>query len=271
MSDDRYLTRDVLHWIGTCRSDLPDALGRIADFVQAQPEATVRASMAELATMSGSGEASIVRFCRKLGFESYSEFKISLASDIAYRNSAEPRETDIGTRITDAVRATVDGTSEADLREVAQRLVAARHIDIFGAGVSGMVAQLFAYRFSRVGLIARAHQDAFVAEEVVEGLDESSVYMTISETGLTSLTERMLRASGAQGAYRIAVSGRRIADLNLICEKMLIATPLAPLPERGEIAPTVAKVVLCELLAEEVKMLLAASEPASDRLNQELP
>lgn len=252
MSDNSYPTRDVLRLIEASRDDLPDALARIADFILREPEAALRASMSELAVLSGSGEASIVRFCRKLGFEGFSAFKISLASDIAYRSGAEPRETDLGTRIADAVRATVDGTTETDLREVAQRLVAARHIDLFGAGVSSMVAQLFAYRFSRVGLVARAHRDAFVAEEVLGGLDDTSVYMTISETGLTTLTEHMLLAAGERGAYRIAISGRRIADLSRLCEKVLIATPLSPLPERGEIAPTVAKVVLCELLTEQI-------------------
>lgn len=252
MNDNSFLTRDALRRIEVSRDDLPDALGRIADFILREPEATLGASMSELAVLSRSGEASIVRFCRKLGFDGFSAFKLSLASDIAYRSGAEPRETDLGTRITDAVRATVDETPEAELRAAADRLTAARHIDIFGAGVSGMVAQLFAYRFSRVGLVARAHRDAFVAEEVVGGLDERSVYMTISETGLTAQTQRILSLAGERGAYRIAVSGRRIADLDRLCETMLIATPLSPLPERGEIAPTVAKITLCELLADQI-------------------
>ncbi|ALG89982.1 MULTISPECIES: MurR/RpiR family transcriptional regulator [Actibacterium] len=253
MSDKPILMRHVLGVIEASRDDMPDALARIADFIVREPEVAVRASMSDLAVLSGSGEASIARFCRKLGYDGFSAFKISLASDIAYRSGAEPRETDFGTRITDAVRATVDGNPAADLREVADRLISARHIDIFGAGVSGMVAQLYAYRLSRIGLVARSLQDPVVAEEIVGALDESSVYMTISETGLTAQTEHMLSAAGEQGAYRVAISGRRIADLNRLCEKMLIATPLSPLPERGEIGPTVAKVVLCELLAEQIK------------------
>lgn len=253
MPDKTLLMRHVLRAIEASRYDMPGALARIADFVMKEPEVAVRASMSELAILSGSGEASIARFCRKLGFDGFSAFKMSLASDIAYRVSAEPRENDLGTRVIDAVRATVDGTPEADLREVADRLTAARHVDIFGAGVSGMVAQLFAYRFSRIGLVARSFQDPIVADEVIGALDERSVYMTISETGLTAQTERMLSAAGERAAYRVAISGRRIDDLDRLCEKMLIASALSPLPERGEISPVVAKVVLCELLVEQVR------------------
>ncbi|MCR8549192.1 MurR/RpiR family transcriptional regulator [Salipiger sp. P9] len=259
MSEKTPLMRDALRAIEASRDDLPDALARIADFILKEPEVAVRASMSDLAALSGSGEASIVRFCRKLGFDGFPAFKISLASDIAYRNGAEPRETDLGTRISDAVRATVDGTSVEDLREVAARLTAARNIDIFGAGVSGIVARLFAYRFSRIGLVARGLDDPVIAEEIVGALDDRSVYMTISETGLTRQTERMLSLAGDRGAYRIAVSGRRIADLGGLCDKLLIATPLSPLPERGEIGPSVAKVVLCELLADQVKLRRKAS------------
>ncbi|AJE47837.1 MurR/RpiR family transcriptional regulator [Celeribacter indicus] len=253
ISEKTGMIRDALRLIEASRDDLPDALARIADFILREPEVAVRASMSDLAVLSGSGEASIARFCRKLGFDGFPAFKIALASDIAYRNGAQPRETDLGTRISDAVRATVDGIPEADLREIADRLRAARHIDIFGSGVSGIVAQLYAYRFSRIGLVARGLQDPVVAEEIAGALDAHSVYMTISETGLTARTERMLSIAGERGAYRVAVSGRRIADLGRLCEKILIATPLSPLPERGELGPVVAKLVLCELLAERVR------------------
>ncbi len=251
------LTQDVQRRIEAGRDDLPGALARIADFILKEPEVAVRASMADLADLTGSGEASIMRFCRRLGFEGFRSFKISLASDIAYRSGAAPRESDLGTRITDAVRATIDGTSPQDLREVAERLVAARHIDIFGAGVTGSVAQLYAYRFSRLGLVARGLQDPVVAEEITGALDRRSVYVTISETGLTAQTERLLTAAAERGAYRVAVSGRRIADLDRLCDKLLITTPLSPLPERGELGPSVAKIVLCEMLAEQVKLLQA--------------
>ena len=252
------LMRDVLRLIEMSRADLPDALARIADFILREPEAAVRASMSELADLTGSGEASIARFCRKLGFDGFSAFKISLASDIAYRSGAEPRDTDLGTRITDAVRSTVDGTPQTDIEEVAARLLAARHIDVFGAGLSGMVAQMFAYRFARIGLVARGINDPFVAEETVGVLDTRSVYVIVSETGLTAQSERLLSMAGERGAYRVAVSGRRIADLSRLCEKILIATPLSPLPERGELGPTVAKIVLCELLSDQVKRLRTA-------------
>lgn len=249
------LTHDVQRRIEEGRDDLPGALARIADFVLQEPEVAVRASMSDLAELTGSGEASIMRFCRRLGFEGFRSFKISLASDIAYRSGAEPRQADLGTRISEAVRATLDGTRAEDLREVAERLVAARHIDIFGAGVTGSVAQLYAYRFSRLGLVARALQDPVVAEEITGALEKSSVYITISETGLTEQTERLLTAAGARGAYRVAISGRQIADLNRLCDKLLIATPLSPPPERGELGPAVAKLVLCEMLADQVKLL----------------
>lgn len=244
--------RHVLGLIETSRDDMPDAMARIADFIVKQPDTAVRASMSELASLAGSGEASIARFCRKLGFDGFTDFKISLASDIAYRNGAAPRQTDFGTRITNAVRATVDEANDNDLAEVARKLVASRHIDIFGAGVSGITAQLLAYRFSRLGLVARGIQDPVIAEEIIGALDGSSVYITVSETGLTSRVEAMLRTAGIKGAYRVAISGRRIADLNQLCDKVLIATPLSPLPERGELGPVVSKLVLCELLAEQI-------------------
>lgn len=255
MPDTHPFGLNVLTGIEASRADLPEALARIADVILREPEVAVRASMAELAELTGSGEASIVRFCRRLGFEGFPALKIALASDIAYRSGAEPRPTDIGSRIAEAVRATVDGTETEALRQLARRVVAARHVDIFGSGVSGMVAQLFAYRLSRLGLVARGFQDPVAAAEVMGAFDQRSVFITISETGLTAETGRLLALAAGSGAYRVAVSGRWIADLNKLCDQVLIATPLSPLPERGELGPSVAKIVLCELLAEEITRL----------------
>ncbi|WP_165937696.1 MurR/RpiR family transcriptional regulator [Antarcticimicrobium sediminis] len=246
---------NVLTGIEASRGDLPEALARIADFILREPEVAVRASMAELADLSGSGEASIVRFYRRLGFDSFPDLKIALASDIAYRGHVDPRSHDLGTRIAEAVRAVIDAPQRDELRQVAERMVAARHVDIFGSGLSGMIAGMFAYRLSWLGLVARSFQDPVETVEVAGALDTRSVFVTISETGLTAHTRHMLTLAGERGAYRVAVSGRRIAELNKLCDMVLIAPPLSPLPERGELSPAVAKIVLCELIADEIERL----------------
>lgn len=53
----------------------PAALARVALYVAQDPEIVLGLSVAELAHNTDSGSASIVRFCRMLGFSGFREFK----------------------------------------------------------------------------------------------------------------------------------------------------------------------------------------------------
>lgn len=240
--------------IGTC----PKALSRIATYISREPERTARATMAELAELCGTGEASIVRFCRFLGYSGFRDFKIALASDIAYKHLAQPQGVpEAVSRINTAVSATSAELSNAEITRVARELVEANYINLFGSGVSGIVAELLAYRFSRLGLVARAFRDEVAAAEVAHMPQGRSVCMVISETGLTRHNEGLLRLARETGAYTVAVSGRRLPQLEVLCDTILLATPLSPPPERGETSAAIAKILICELLAQEIKALTA--------------
>lgn len=253
--------RGVLAEIQAAMREMPDALSRIGGYIVGQPEAAIRASMAELALQCGSGEASIVRFCRQMGFASFRDLKIALASDIAYQRSDQTRgSSDLADRMIAALRSTADTVSEADLKRVGGRLAAARHIDVFGSGVSGIVAELYAYRFSRLGLVARAFQDPVVVEEVAGARGGGSVAIAISETGLTLPAERFMAQARSAGAFTAAVSGRRFDALDDLCDVVLIATPVSPPPQRGEMSPVAAKLFICDLLAQEIALALAAPD-----------
>lgn len=249
-------TRDVLVNIEAGLQDMPGALSRIGTYILAEPESTVRASMAELAETTGAGEASIVRFCKQLGFEGFRDFKIALTSEIAYARGSQVQGTsELADRIVGALYSTSEAISEDLLRVVAKRLLAARHVDVFGSGVSGFVADIYAYRLSRLGLVARAYQDPVIVGEVAAGIGPDSAFIAISETGLTVHTQRFLEMARAQGAYTVAVSGRQLSQLSELCDALLLATRLSPHPERGETTAAIAKIFVCELLARRIQLL----------------
>ncbi|WP_414674187.1 MurR/RpiR family transcriptional regulator, partial [Mesotoga sp. UBA5825] len=57
---------------------------RIADAILQNPSETVNLSITQLMNRSKVGsESTIVRFYRQLGYESFHEFKVTLASEIA--------------------------------------------------------------------------------------------------------------------------------------------------------------------------------------------
>ncbi|MDP0926226.1 MurR/RpiR family transcriptional regulator [Paracoccus onubensis] len=259
------LGRATLAAIHAKISAMPAAQERVARIFVERPEEAIRLSVADLAHEAKSGEASVIRFCRTMGFHSLRDLRVALAADIVYRNTAAPRRpVDHVDRLCSALQATAQNVDPDALRRVALAMKAAPHIDIFGSGISGMGAHLFAYRFSRIGLIARAWNDDVVADEILASRKRGSVAMIVSETGLTLRTARFLEHSREAGAFTVAICGQGTEALAPLCDAILTVTPLDPLPERGEMAPLIGKLFLCDRLAGEL-IALEQEKPAGHK------
>ncbi|WP_170984292.1 MurR/RpiR family transcriptional regulator [Rhodoligotrophos defluvii] len=241
---------------------MADGQSRIGKYVLDNPEKVIRASLAELAVLVQSGEASIVRFCQQLGYAGFREFKLALATEIATLRAQPSAEGSgresiqlLARRLADAIYDTAASHQRSSLRHPARRLKASRRIDIFGAGVSGLIGQLLAYRLMRVGLVAQAFQDATLVHEVMNGLDHSCVAIGVSETGLTADTVRFLTGARAVGAYTIALTARANSPVARAAECVLNVSPVQPPPIGGETVAVPAKILLIEALAEAIAAL----------------
>lgn len=63
--------------------DLPVSERKVARYVSQNLDNMVGLSVEELAGRSGSSQAAVVRFCKKLGYKGYRDFSIQLVSELA--------------------------------------------------------------------------------------------------------------------------------------------------------------------------------------------
>ena len=66
---------EILEKIARLIPSLPRAERRIAEALAENPEAIERMTLAQISRESGTSEASIVRFCRRLGYDGYTTLK----------------------------------------------------------------------------------------------------------------------------------------------------------------------------------------------------
>ncbi|WP_461513426.1 MurR/RpiR family transcriptional regulator [Rhizobium mongolense] len=143
----------------------PNALARIAFSIFKDPEAVLTLSIADLARNTGSGSASIIRFCRMLGFSGFREFKIALSGEIERRKafglarpvapedvSLAPRVAALSTAIQNSIAASAQGFDELQICDLANRVRAARRVEVFGTGPSSICADILAMRLIWLGL-----------------------------------------------------------------------------------------------------------------------
>ncbi|MGV6871988.1 MurR/RpiR family transcriptional regulator [Pseudochelatococcus sp. B33] len=232
---------------------LPNALARIAKYILENPEKVLHQSVAELGEFAGSGEASILRLCRQIGFSGFRDFKLALAAEVgrpslATAGSAGPNA---------AIRSLHDTMVEnlvvahghvdtATLDKVAAALVASRRIDLYGSGMSGVTAEMLAYRLLRAGLTAVTFRNSDMAHEVANGLGRGCVAIGLSISGLTVDTLHFLKGARAAGATTVAITNRARSPIGEAAHFTLQAAGLNPIG--GTLAPMVGKIFLIECL-----------------------
>jgi len=255
------------------------ALARVAETVLAQPQPTLYQSITELAETSKSSEASVMRFCRDLGFSGFQDFKLALAKELAN----EERDKD-GTPPTDdiqrlvetavvALRETEQLIVRADVTKAAKRLLAAQAVECFGIAASAVTAQYLAYKMSRIGKLSRALDDAHVATMAAGTAGKGSVHVVISSSGSTIDSVRVAELAKSRGAFVLGISNRSKSPLVAVCHLTLIASwPETPLTG-GAFPSKISQLLIVDALVAEMTrqdpqclaMIQRTAESVSDR------
>lgn len=127
----------------------------------------VNMSVLELAQKSFTSPATIVRLCKHIGLSGFSELKISLASEVEHFENmniniidsttftSQDTVKDIINKVTDISVKSIEETSllidETIIKKIAQKIMKADIIDIYGIGASNNIAFDAAYKFMRIG------------------------------------------------------------------------------------------------------------------------
>ncbi|EHS51329.1 MULTISPECIES: MurR/RpiR family transcriptional regulator [unclassified Rhizobium] len=135
---------------------------RIADILLTQFDFAVNASIIELAERAEVSPPTVTRFCRRLGCQSFADFKVNLARTayvgVRYLNpeaeSTEPADvaTDVITKAQNALFMVHRALDAAVLEKVADRVSRAEMVYAFGSGGnSSLIAGEFQNRLFRLG------------------------------------------------------------------------------------------------------------------------
>ena len=212
---------------------LAPAEQRVARLVLSDPRAFANLPISELAARSQVSKPTVVRFCRSVGYNGLSDFKLKLAGSVSEGVPFIHRSVDTDDKTGDVVVKVIDNTVAAFLKyrndasvnaieRAAEMLVAAcnanRRIEFYGVGNSGIVAQDAQHKFFRLGVNAIAYSDGHMQVMAASILAPGDVVLLISNSGRTrDLMDAcdIARRNGA-GTIVISASGSPLASAGQI-------------------------------------------------------
>ncbi len=189
---------------------------RIADYITENLNDIMSVSISELSANCGCGDATVVRFSRRLGFEGFQGLKIAIAGDLggASAISSEINKTDscyeiFSKRVNDIAITLQNTQSVLDpevLEKAAKTIMNAKRIVVFGLGNSAAIAADAAHKFLRLGLNAQYCTDNHLQAIIASHIDRQSVAIAISHSGSSKDIVEALELSKIGGATTIAIT-----------------------------------------------------------------
>lgn len=171
----------------------------IADYILKNPKEIPKMSIKMLAIHSKTSDASVLRFCKSLGYSGYRSFIVGISTSIvSSRNQEDGEYTDIRpgdaqeTLVNNVVYnniKAIEDTQQILSAEVVKRAVelisGAKRLVFYGVGASGLVCLDAEQKFMRINRMCHAHTDGHSQLTSATLLEEQDVAILISYSGRT--------------------------------------------------------------------------------------
>jgi RpiR family transcriptional regulator, carbohydrate utilization regulator len=209
------------------------------------PNQALELPIGRIAALARVSEPTVARFCKTVGFAGIKHFKLALAKSLA---TAAPKTggvpfihqavgmndsvADVGAKVFDsslstlvAVRNQLDATT---LGAAVKALAAARRIEFYGVGNSGLVAIDAQHKFFRLGVPTVAYTDPHIHAQAAALLRKGDAVLAISRGGRSADLLDSARIAREQGASVVAITaaGSPLAKLAHIA--VLVDAPEDP-------------------------------------------
>lgn len=209
-------------------------------------------SITQLAEATGVAEATILRFCRMLGFNGYQQFKLSLAQDMAAASFQETGETEFVSKIAKEFQNAVNNCGKSltnDLIEKAVGFLAeARSITCFGVGNSYLAALELHNRLMKMGLYSFCERDPHFQSVLTSMRDSGDLIVLFSISGGTKDVIEVAELARANSMKIIVVTGYEQSPLARFADLIIITPPMETPMETGLLSSRVMQLFVVDVL-----------------------
>lgn len=175
-------------------------------FIISHPEDVAFMSVYELSERAGVSVATVVRFCQKMGYGGYKDFKIHLAKSGIAKDSATRDGENVIEEDIDAMKLTLKGIDSSALAKGAGLISDAGKILVFGTGTSHIAGSDAAIKLRRTGKCVFDESDLYKAALHLAFFGEGDVLLAFSHSGENKATVKICEAAKRRGIKVIAIT-----------------------------------------------------------------
>ncbi len=238
--------------IESCLPSFTKTEAKIARFILDHREDGVEQYLlGDLSRELGVGEATIVRFCRKLGLGGFTELKFLLSAENEEHASDRDESSEIKDILTSSIKMTDSMVSLKDVSDVVDLIGEASEVFFFGIGMSGLSASMGESRLFRFGKRTKAITEAHAQSMQASLCDENSLVVAVSISGETiDLIEAVVLAKES-GSKVVVITSYLRSTLAELADYVLLSYGKPNYINAGAFSTVVSQLYILDLITSE--------------------
>ena len=207
----------------------------IASYILENPDKVKSISSRKLAKLTYASQSTVIRLCKKLGFDSFKEFQIEYNLD--YKNSLLYYEIDNNTPINMKTRyeeiihllpkiqmntlTKLQSTlNQNTMIRVANYLTHADYIDLYGLGISNIIVKQAAFKFMSIGSNCTVH-DGFNTHYILTANNNKRIALLLTFTGKNTTILNISKKLMQNHIYTVIMCEYNSEKLHEYCNEVI--------------------------------------------------
>jgi len=239
-------------------------------------EQVVVLSLQGLARRCGTSDATVLRFCRSLGYLGFADFKVSLVPEllrsskktypeVGEKENSETVKEMLQRNFQQQLDSTLQNCDDAMLASIALHISRANKILIIGLGGSAGVAHIFCDSLGSLGIFSSFLRDRSIIQNVVPTLNSGDVVIGISHSGETEEVVSAVKTAQDYGAITISVTNFSPSPLADVSQYTFVTGVPANLLGSYSCQARISQLAILELVLYELSEMLTKKNSPNRR------
>lgn len=272
--------------IEAATAGMSPSLARVAAVIRADPSIVLDSTINELAELCATSVASVVRFCRSIGFSGYAQLRMALATEIGKESAQFGGSISVGADIDEAdslaeitakiasleilaIEETLANLDMDSLERAVSLIDGADRVLLYGLGASQFIAADLGHKLLRIGRPAFVLSDPHEAWSSAALPIPGTVAMGFSHRGETVDTLNFLRIAREAGAPTIALTNSPESAFARAADCLLLTEAREPAFRAGAMVSRIAQLAVVDCLFAGVAQRRYAQTVEALRLSRE--
>lgn len=208
---------------------------KIAAYIIHNSQEVIGMTIYQLADKTYASTATVTRFCRKLGTDGFTDFKIQLAKELNTFSLSDERigqdtpftKVDSPKAIAQNIlnlniQSTLDTYNHLDIEQllfISKKIVQANSVYLYGSGQSLILAEEFQYKLLRIGISASVAPQSGFQSMISSAQPKDSIAIMISYYGTNTINKNILEALESKAITSVLITGPNENPLSKIAHE----------------------------------------------------